>query len=147
MLTRLTRTMRWRAAVTLALAYLLCVLVPPVARAFVDNTPTVQSVADYDRHDHAVAHAADAKVSFLGDGAAHRHGTHDDTSQNGTGADGHDKAVGCCGYFCMSAAPAAPVQDITPAFGTFAAVAAIDRGIDGRGPGRIDRPPIALLTV
>ena len=150
MLTRVSRTLRWRAAVTLALAYMLCVVLPPVAHAFIGSATTAQLAAVDRQHDTAMADVATAHIhvaattNHVGD-TTHRHHNGDDTSRNG--ADGHDKAVGCCGYFCMSAAPFTLVQDIPPALGVLVAAALANRGIIGRGPARIDRPPIVLLPL
>jgi hypothetical protein len=56
-------------------------------------------------------------------------------------------APGCCGLYCMSALPltTGPILEgrvIRPALAMTAEIA-----FTGRGPGRIDRPPISLLSV
>jgi hypothetical protein len=42
--------------------------------------------------------------------------------------------------------PPSPTPDVVPAVGVHTAGAAIDTGIVGRGPDRIDRPPIVSLS-
>lgn len=144
MRTRFTRTRRSRAAVTLALAYVLCVLVPSIALAFSGSWAAAHLSIGH--HHGAVAiHVDGAKPSLDGGGAAHRHGTHDDPT--GTGADGHDETAVCCVYFCVSAVPATEMQDVTPVLGMSAALASVDRGIAGRGPGGIERPPKSHLPL
>ena len=152
MLTRLTMITRLRAALTLALAYLLCVVGPSVALAFMDTGAALHCVTA--RHEHRAAaaqsHDVEARAQHAAarghDGAAaHRHDT--GHKSGNSEADGKAPTATCCGTFCLSAMPASPVPDVVPRTGMFAAVAAVDRGIAGRGPDRIDRPPIALLPL
>jgi len=149
---RFTKAMRVRAAATLALAYALCVLAPPVALAFTEGAQAFRCVTGHHHQQRAAAaahspgaqaHDRNAPVHVHSDGSAHRHGAANDSGANKTDENG---TVGdCCGYFCVSAVPASPLPDVVPMLGMFIAVAAVDNGIGGRGPDRIDRPPILLL--
>ena len=151
MLTRLTRITRLRAALTLALAYLLCVIGPPVALAFMDTGAAVHCLTA--RHEHRAtaqspdvqAHARQAAAHGHDAAGAHRHDPGHDTGTSEPG--GKVTTVNCCGTFCVSAMPASPVPDVVPHAGIPAAVAAVNHGIAGRGPDRIDRPPIVLLPL
>jgi hypothetical protein len=148
MLTRLTRTLRLRAAITLALAYALCVLVPPVALAFMDGAAVVHCLTT--RHQHRTAavntHDVDTHAHHT---TADNHGgasAHDHDSHHGSGAQTDGQAgINCCGIFCLSAMPMSPAPDVSPPARIVSLVSAIDHGIAGRGPDRIDRPPIVLL--
>jgi hypothetical protein len=149
MLTRLTRTTRLRAAMTLALAYALCVLAPQVALAFMDGAAVVHCLTT--RHEHRTAdvptHNVDAHAHHAahdqGDGAAPQHDGHRGSGKAQT--DGQAAGANCCGIFCLSAMPMSPAPDVTPTARITSLVSAIDHGIAGRGPDRIDRPPIVLL--
>ena len=143
MLTRLAKTLRGRGAATLALAYVVCVLAPPVAHASSGNWAATHLTIGH--HTTASVHAHGAAVAVHDDGTAHQHGTHHGTA----GADVDDQGTpgGCCTYFCVSAAPAPAMPDVAPALGVAKTLTAANTGILGRGPGRIDRPPIVLLLV
>jgi hypothetical protein len=150
MLTRLTRTIRLRAAITLVLAYALCVLAPPVALAFMNGAAVVHCLTA--RHAHRTAavktHDVDAHAQHT---AAHDHGgafAHQHDSHHGSAAaqaDGQAAGTNCCGIFCLSAMPMSPAPDVSPPARILSLVSAVGLGIAGRGPDRIDRPPIALL--
>jgi hypothetical protein len=148
---RLTKTTRWRVAATFTLAYALCVFAPPLALAFEDSARALHCLTV--RHEHrSPAAAADAL------GALHSHKTHahrdaaghQDHGSQDTGkppAGGMGAASDCCGYLCLSAIPAGPVPWVGPQERIIATEVLGGPSIAGRGPDRIDRPPIVPLPV
>ena len=135
MLTRLTKTMRGRAAITLTLAYVLCVVGPSAALALIDGPSAIHCATK-------PSHSGAAPVHDLDGGAAHLYGGH---GSDQTKSDGKSQTATCCGTFCVSAMPAATAPDVIPLVGVRSTEIAIDHGIAGHGPPRIDRPPIVLL--
>ena len=138
-------------AVTFAVAYALCVLAPPVARAFVDGAAVFHCLTDRHGNGAAMAHVHEAKA-YAHNAAGHDHGGASSHRymgpEPGEGkADANGAAFNCCGYFCLSAMPAGPAPGILPAAHVLPVVAAVDNGIAGCGPDRIDRPPIVLLPL
>ena len=138
MFSRLTRGCRIRAVLALAVLYAFCVLAPSMALAFADGPTAFHCLTD--QHGIAGSHDHGGKVHVHADGAAHRHhdgGTHEDSGR------GKSPPGNCCGLFCMSAlAGAATAGLVAPVHFTFAAPVR-DEDFAGRGPDRIDRPPIA----
>jgi len=135
----LTRTMRRRAGLILALSYLACVIAPPLALAFADGTKAAHCLT----HEHRQAVAT---VHTHADGSAHHHGPPASAPQE---VDRDDKSapVQCCGLFCVTAAMA----DADLPFGATPRGQAIPPALEaapgGTGPFRIDRPPNSLLSI
>lgn len=148
MLTCLTKTWRFRAALVLAAIYAACVVAPPIALAFADGAVAAHCLTDDNRglaHMHAqddvrgIAHAHD-------DGTLHEHSddavptSHDESEQT-------KQAASCCGLFCFVAV----AHDFDPAVGEplhFSSVLPVlDEHLDGRGPDRINRPPIPFPSL
>ena len=140
MLSRLTRGCRIRAILALAALYTFCVLAPSMALAFADGPTAFHCLTD--QHGIADSHDHGGKVHMHADGTAHRH--HDGGAAHGDSSDGGKSPPrNCCGLFCMSAlAGVATVGLVAPIHFTFAA-SVRDEDFVGRGPDRIDRPPIA----
>jgi len=140
-----------RGAATFAVAYLLCVLAPPLALAFADSAGALHCLTL--RHEHRSPVAAADAVGAPHSHEAHAHHDavgHQDHGGHDTGkppAGGMDAAFDCCGYLCLSAIPAGPVPCVGPQERIVAAEALGGPSIAGRGPDRIDRPPIVLLPV
>jgi hypothetical protein len=142
---------QWRVAATFAGAYLFCMLAPPLALAFADSAGALHCLTA--RHEHRSPAAAADTIGMSQSHEAHSH--HDVTGQqdhrsHDTGAPpagGMDAASNCCGYLCLSAIPAGPVPYVGPQERMLATQAWGGQSIAGRGPDRIDRPPIVLLPV
>jgi hypothetical protein len=138
-------------AVTIAVAYLLCVLAPPVALAFMDSTSAYHCLTT--RHQHGAAAQVNDARTHISHAAAHEHGgrsAHDHDFHHDHGqktADTEGVAVNCCGYFCLSAMPASPVPDCVPTIRIVPVAIAIEDRIAGRGPDRIERPPNVRLPL
>ena len=137
MLRRVTRMMRMKAAVTLALLYAFCVLAPHAAMALLDASNTAHCLVTQDAsagHDHAI----NAQVHQHADGTTH---THDDSRKAG---DDRTGSINCCGLFAASAiAHETRLTFGVPSKGTSVRFALTSR-VDGEGPSRINRPPISL---
>lgn len=129
MLSSLTKKLRTRAALVLALLYASCVITPPIALAFTDGASAAHCLAD-DHH---------------GTGAQHMLGqTHDHGDGNVPGKGNHDDkgmANNCCGLFCVTAGviPLSPVV-IEPSH-QITVHAGLDGVLRSRASDRIDRPP------
>jgi hypothetical protein len=136
MLTRLTRKLRWRAAVMIAVLYALCSVAPALALAFADGPTAAHCLTD---EHHGVAKSA-AHTHDHGDGASHSHS--DDGASPAEGAHGS-----CCGVFCVTALPSSTHLPLgQPVHGAMLTQVLQDH-LAGRGPDRIDRPPIASLSL
>jgi hypothetical protein len=150
MLIRLTRAMRWRAAGTLGLLYMLCVLAPAVAFAFGDGSRAAHCVTD-DHHGLRTVHVHE----HVGhEHAAHKHDgrtvhVHDDgtSHEHSKAPDGKSPDAQCCGLVCLSALPAGVVDVATPIFRAVAANSARQNAIAGKPPDRLYRPPISSLSL
>ena len=140
-LTSLNRALRRKAAIALAVLYALCVLMPAAAVALTSAAHCLtgpqgaahvhQAASQAHVHSDGVAHAHADQPADHADGAPHEH-SDAAGAQNGN----------CCGLFCVSAI----AHDAHPALGaTIAAqrtVPARAYALPGRGPERINRPPI-----
>jgi hypothetical protein len=141
-------------AITFAIAYLLCVLAPPVALAFVGGSSAFHCLTT--QHQRGAAHVHDVKAFPVvahahGADAGHEHtsGHRHDSEQAPIQSDADDRAVivNCCGLFCVSSMPAGVAPDIVPMARVLPVQASVDRGVAGCGPDSIYRPPIVLLPM
>jgi hypothetical protein len=140
MLIRLTKEVRLRSARVLASLYILCVLAPATALAFTDGPTAVHCLIS--THGMSGAHEHPDVIHTHADGTTHHHHHDGGATQQKSDSDGKGHPGNCCGLFCMTALPsdatialAAPVQFTL-------ALPALDNGLAGRGPERINRPPI-----
>jgi len=144
MLSGLTRRFRIRAAVALMAVYAACVLAPVAALAFVDGPTAVHCLTEL--HGMARGHDHGGATHVHADGTMHRHDAthhHDDSGGPSDHADGKSHPPTCCGLFCMTAlAGETAVALSTPVHFTFT-TPPLDDHLTGRGPDRINRPPIA----
>jgi hypothetical protein len=139
----LTKTLRVKAAIVLAALYTLCILAPAVAFALSDNPAVAHCLTEghVGVHDHGAKHEHGRKLHVHADGTAHQH--HDDGAvPQPSRDDGKAAIASCCGLFSVVAIPGEPV----PSFGldSLASVVlpVLDEALSGRGPERINRPPI-----
>jgi hypothetical protein len=148
MLIWLTKRCRFGAAIALATIYAVCVVAPSVALAFADGAVAAHCLPD-DNHGLAPVHAlGDGRgiVHTHDDGTVHEHANQTASAQDGEGE--QTKPVGsCCGLFCF----AAVTSDLDVAIGQpvhmSCVLPVLDEHLDGRGPDRINRPPIPLLSL
>lgn len=138
MLARLTRTVRWRAAVIVAVLYGLCAVAPAAALAL-SGTAAHCLTDQGPAHVHH-AHGKQAATSHThADGTVHLH--HDSTPHKHAD-EGGQPGGSCCGLFCITALPApADVTLAAPVATTVIAPARAD-ALTAQAPGRINRPPI-----
>jgi hypothetical protein len=162
MLSAVAKTVRIRAAITLAALYALCILAPAAAFAFSNNPAVAHCLTEghVGIHDHSGKHDHGGKAHVHADGTAHQHhadgttlhhhadGTahqhHDDgAAPQAAGDDGKAPIATCCGLFSVVAISGEPVPSL--GFYSLASVVLPPPGeaLSGRGPERINRPPIA----
>jgi len=146
MLSGLTRRFRIRAALTLAAIYAACAVAPAAALAFVDGPAAAHCLTE--PHGMARSHDHGGAAHVHADGTMHHHDAthhHEDsgTTSDQANGDGRPHTPTCCGLFCMTALPGeSAVALSTPVRFTFT-TPPLDDHLTGRGPDRINRPPIA----
>ena len=143
MLSILTKTFRAKAATVLAALYVLCILAPAVAFALSDNPAIAHCLTEghVGVHDHGAKPEHGGTLHVHADGAAHQH--HDDGAAPQPSRDDSKAAIAsCCGLFSVVAIPGEPV----PSFGSDSLASVVlpilGEALSGRGPERINRPPI-----
>jgi hypothetical protein len=139
----LTKTLRVKAATVLAALYALCILAPAVAFALSDNPAVAHCLTEghVGVHDHGSSHEHRGKLHVHADGTAHQH--HDDgAAPQAPADDGKGPISSCCGLFSVVAIPGEPVPSL--GFDSLASVVLpiFGEALSGRGPERINRPPI-----
>ena len=133
MLVRLTKGLRRRAATLLVVLYAVCVLAPSAAFAFADAPRQAHCLT---QADHGLA-----KAHVHHDGIEHEHVQNPQKSD-----DEKDQHKNCCGLFCLTAlAPAIDLAIGQSPVGS-EVVAALEAAVARGAPGRLDRPPIPLLS-
>jgi len=144
MLSALTKTFRAKAATALAVLYALCVLAPAVAFALSDDPAVAHCLTEghVGIHDHGGKPEHGGKLHVHADGSPHQH--HDDgVAPQSSGHDGKAALATCCGLFSVVAIPGEPL----PNFGLHSLASVVLPvlldALSGRGPDRINRPPIA----
>jgi len=142
MLSKITKGIRLRAALTFALVYTLCVVAPPLALAFSDGTVAAHCLTE----DHGVSteHAfdvhdrSDVHVNTVAD-------EHADAVAPSHNEKKHDHHSGtCCGLFCHAAAPNVQINFGSERVSGSLVLPALCEHLAGRGPDRVSRPPITL---
>ena len=133
MLVWLTKGMRRKAATLLVVLYTLCLLAPSAAFA----------LADGPRQAHCLTQANHglAKAHTHHDGTQHEHAQIPQKSD-----DEKDQLKNCCGLFCLIALTPAIDLAIGQSPVGSAVVAALEAAVARGAPGRLDRPPISLLS-
>ena len=157
MLSRLTRSVRWRAAVTLAFAYALCTLAPAASFAFGDGTRAAHCLTANDDHGLQPAHSHQSSAGTVhthADGTSHVHAhktvapaAHQEADTAMPGAPGKTSDGKCCGLMCVTALPAALPDGNMPDLPRSEASSAILNGASGQPAARLDRPPNTPLSL
>jgi hypothetical protein len=143
------RRHRFAAALALAVFYALCILAPHAAVALGGDAHCLKD-APVAAHVHAAKaepHAHPGAVHQHGDGTVHRHsdsGLADKSLPQQSDTNDKNHSATCCGLFCITAIAldVAAVLPPPPPPVTLAALGR-DEAHAGRGPARINRPPIA----
>lgn len=156
MLFRLRKAQRIKATITLTVVYALCVLAPSVAFALAGNdhithcltedhglaAPSHHATTTHTHADGTVHAHHDAKAHVHADGSMQEPTSHHASSPRGDD-DGKNHGTTCCGLFSVVGISWHP----TFSFGTFSVATlsflALQDALSGRGPERINRPPIA----
>jgi len=143
---RSTRSWRVRVAGLLVALYALCVMAPALAIALGDvaNAHCLNAVTAPAAHRHAHDHG-DAAAHAGHDHADHRHADHSAPSHHSDGGKAHMGS--CCGLFCLAGLPTelGPIVEQTVHAST--EILPREDHLIGRAPDRINRPPIALLSL
>jgi len=144
MLSVLTKTFRAKAASVIATLYVVCILAPTVAFSLSDNPAVAHCLIEghVGVHDQGSEHKHDGMLHVHADGTAHQH--HDDSVAPGSSGDDGTAAIAtCCSLFSVVAIPSEPVPSL--GFHSLASVVSpvLADALSGRGPERINRPPIA----
>jgi hypothetical protein len=145
-----TKGFRVKAAIALAVLYALCVLAPSAAFALSGN-PLIAYRLTVDNatagaHDHNSVHDHGGKVHVHAGGTTHQH--HDDgQSPKSRSGGGKSDVATCCGLFSVVAIAGEP--DLILGLSGHASVLRppLRDALSGRGPERINRPPISLLSL
>lgn len=138
MLSTLIKTMRTKAAIFLAVLYALTVIAPHAAMAFGSPQSSAHclTVASANAHDHGQTKHKHA------DGVEHTHAAPQADSQKNS-SDEKGPAAACCGLFSSSIL-LTETRDLTPGAVTeFSFAVPMFDAVEGQGPARINRPPIA----
>lgn len=147
MLTRFNKGLRFRAAIALAALYAFCILLPQAALAYSKN-PAHCLTDTSPAHVHKVS--TEAKNTHVhSDGSVHSHvnkaSAHDDAGESSphkpAGGDAKH-ANNCCGLFCISAIAHEAPTTFTRLVVVTRALPSLTEALSGRGPDRINRPPI-----
>ena len=149
MLVRVTRTARRCAATIVGVLYAFCVIVPSAAVAFGGDAAhcfTADQLGLTHVHQPAAGHS---HVEALGNQHVHADGTthhHDGSHHPGTN-DRNDSPAACCGLFGVTAMAVDPHLELgAPSQASSILPVSLEK-LTGRGPDRINRPPIALLPL
>lgn len=135
MLTLLRKGMRRRAALVLGALYFLCSAVPGVALSFTDAKAAAHCVTD--NHHGVKAHDHD-------EGAVHDERSAASSEQSSNEPSNHSGS--CCGAFCVSEFPSAPVFVFNGSVRPSASKMLVEQRVVGDSPAGIDRPPKVLLS-
>jgi hypothetical protein len=136
MSTIFAKTLRVKAAVVLAALYMLCILAPSTAFAFSANPGVAHCLTEghVGVHDHG-------KVHVHADGTTHQH-EHDGAAPP-SGDDEKSRVASCCSLFSVVALPGEPGLSLGLYSPASIVLPVTADSLSGRGPERINRPPIA----
>lgn len=143
----LTKNLRRRAAIVIAVAYAFCVLAPTAALAVVVSPTVFHCIGALDAKSDA---KQVSETRQHADGSAHhpeQSAPDDSKIQLGGVPDHHsgqDKSDtgNCCGVFCVSAIAHDPGMTFGQSEPASAAPSGVVTGLIGRAPGPLHRPPI-----
>ncbi len=137
MLSVFAKTIRVKAAIVVAALYTLCILAPSAAFAFSASPGVAHCLTE----GHVGIHDHGGKAHVHADGTAHHHG-HDGAAAP-SGDDEKSRVASCCSLFSVVALPGEP--DLSLGFYSPGSIVlpVLADALSGRGPERINRPPIA----
>jgi hypothetical protein len=150
MMRGLTKNLRRRAAIVIAVAYAFCVLAPATALAVVASPTAFHCIGDLNAK--AAPAVQQTAMHVHEDGTSHHHGhsAHDQSGAADHHSDAGDKAHdnkahggACCGLFCVSALAHDPGVTFGISTPASSAVATLVNGLTGDAPSPLHRPPKA----
>ncbi len=137
MLSVLTKTFRVKAAIVLAALYMLCILAPSAAFAFSTNPGVAHCLTE----GHVGVHDHGGKVHVHADGTAHHH---DNDGAAPPSSDNEKSPLAtCCSLFSVVAISGEPGLNLGLYSSASIVLPALADSLNGCGPDRINRPPIA----
>jgi hypothetical protein len=151
MLVRLTKATRRCAAMLVGALYALCIIMPSAAVALGAGDGPVHCFTDEQLglthvHHSGAGHAhteGHARTHVDADGTTHHHDGTYHPAKSGTGSD----PAACCGLFGLTAMAVDP-QLVLDAPSRQASILPVSfETLTGRGPDRINRPPIVLPSL
>jgi hypothetical protein len=137
MLSVLTKSFRAKAAIVIAALYMLCILAPSAVFAFSTNFGVAHCLTE----GHVGVHDHGGKVHVHADGTAHQH--HDDGAAPPSGDDDKSRVASCCSLFSVVAIPGESGLSLGLYSPASIVLPVLADALSGRGPERINRPPIA----
>ena len=137
----LTKKLRKRAAILIAVAYAFCVMAPTAALAAVHSPTVFHCLTETGGMANAEEHASAAHGHA--DAVAHQHDEQSSAPDHHSSNDGKVDTASCCGLFCVSALAHEPGLTFGLSAPATASVAALANGLNGRAPCPLHRPPIA----
>jgi len=137
MLSVFAKTIRVKAAIVLAALYMLCILAPSAAFAFSASPGVAHCLIE----GHVGIHDHGDKVHVHADGTAHHH-DHDGAAAP-SGEDEKSRVASCCSLFSVVALPGEPGLSLGLYNPASIVLPVLADTLSGRGPERINRPPIA----
>jgi hypothetical protein len=141
MLSVFSKRFRIKAAIAATVLYAVCVLAPSAALAFGDRDATAHCLTDVPVAAHVHQPQPAAHNHDSADGTAHEH-SDSSTPQKHSDADGKNHAGNCCGLFCVTALAHEPALALSAPPTAALSGPGGDYELAGRGPDRINRPPI-----
>ena len=141
--------MRPRAAISLVLAYALCVLAPTVAFALGDQAHAVHCLIE----DHGASTAmqmyqhAHASAQAHADGMIHGHSGAPREHSKAPDDKGKAANVACCGLAFTSALPAVMTEVPILTAPSACEIVEHQQGVASLAPDRLYKPPIVLLSL
>ena len=131
--------------------YSLCVILPIAALAFGDTTRAANCL--FEGHLYTQVHAQKPSHNHADAAAGHKHHDHGLAVQEEKSAPAkhsetdHEKSANCCGLFCFNAVATIAGYTVDQPIGAIPVTLASDANLTGRGPERLIRPPITLLSL
>ena len=146
MLSLPTKVFRIKAAVALAALYAFCLVAPTLAFAFSNDAAVPFCLTE----NHVSTHHDAGAMHIHGDGGSHHHMedvhvdglSHDQSPPHDRSGNPHGGPADCCGLFPMAGLSGEPRIAFGPSNPASVLLPPLTDALHGRGPDRINRPPI-----
>jgi hypothetical protein len=137
---RLTRKLRTRTALLIALVYAFCVLAPAATLALTDSPSVFHCLPKIETSAIPAEHGSAAHMHA--DNTVHEH-TPSNAADHHADKNGKADAGTCCGLFCISGLAHNIVVTLGPSEPASSSVQMPVKDLTGRAPHPLHRPPIA----